>query len=191
MSSLADTVVNQMAQLFADQGAKAYLGESVTMAEHMLQGAWLAEQQGESDEIVIAALLHDIGHFAGDRGVFSLQDTEDRCHEATGSALVARHLPSVVVDSIREHVAAKRYLCATQPEYAARLSKASQHSLRLQGGPMSAAEVEDFARHPHLGAILKVRHFDDAGKEPGQWTPSFDHFAPRLRRLVEAHHALA
>ncbi|MDR5901123.1 HD domain-containing protein [Halomonas icarae] len=187
MSHTPDTVVETLAALFAEQGAKSYLGESVTMAEHMLQGAWLAEQQGESDEIIVAALLHDIGHFAGDRGTFALTDTEDRCHESTGAALVEAHLPPAVVACIREHVAAKRYLCAVDPTYADTLSKASQHSLRLQGGPMSTEEAADFARHPHLEAILKVRLLDDAGKEAGRRTPDFAHFAHRVRRLIEAH----
>lgn len=93
MTRTPDTVVETLATLFAEQGAKSYLGEAVTMAEHMLQGAWLAEQQGESDEIIVGALLHDIGHFAGDRGTFALTDTEDRCHESTGAALVEAHLP--------------------------------------------------------------------------------------------------
>ncbi|MBH8579196.1 HD domain-containing protein [Bisbaumannia pacifica] len=187
MTATPDTLVETLAALFADQGAKSYLGEAVTMAEHMLQGAWLAEQLGEEDEIVVGALLHDIGHFAGDRGTFALTDSEDRRHEASGAALVERHLPPAVVACIREHVAAKRYLCAVDPTYVDTLSRASQHSLRLQGGPMSAEEAADFARHPHLEAILKVRHLDDAGKTPERWTPDFAHFAPRLRRLIEAH----
>lgn len=187
MTPTPDTIVDHIGELFAAQGAKAYLGEAVSMAEHMLQGAWLAEQQGERDAIVAGALLHDIGHFAGRRGCFSMDDTEDRCHEASGALLVARFFPPEVVDCIREHVAAKRYLCAVQPDYAAQLSRASRHSLRLQGGPMGAEEAARFARHPHLEAILRVRHLDDAGKVPGRWTPDFAHFAPRLQRLVEAH----
>lgn len=188
MTHTPDNVVEILAALFAEQGAKSYLGEAVTMAEHMLQGAWLAEQQGESDEIIVGALLHDIGHFVGDRGTFALTDTEDRCHENTGAALVEQHLPPAVVACIREHVAAKRYLCAIDPEYTDTLSTASQHSLRLQGGAMTADEVECFAQHPHLKAILKVRLLDDAGKEAGRQTPDFAHFAPRVRRLIEGHH---
>lgn len=187
MTHTPDTIVETLAALFANQGAKSYLGEAVTMAEHMLQGAWLAEQQRESDEIIVGALLHDIGHFVGDRGTFALTDTEDRCHENTGAALVEQHLPPAVVACIREHVAAKRYLCAVNPAYADTLSRASQHSLRLQGGAMSADEVERFSQHPHLEAVLKVRLLDDAGKEAGRQTPDFAHFAPRVRRLVEAH----
>lgn len=187
MTDTADTVVDRLAALFADQGAKSYLGEAVTMAEHMLQGAWLSEQQGESDEIIVGALLHDIGHFAGHLGTFALTDTEDRCHERSGAALVEDHLPPAVVACIREHVAAKRYLCAVEPSYAEGLSRASQHSLRLQGGPMQGDEMARFAQHPHLEAILKVRRLDDAGKAPGQPTPGFEHFAPRVRRLAEAH----
>ena len=57
-----ETIVPFLADIFARRGAESYLGEPVTMAEHMLQGAWLAEAEGAPDELVAAALLHDIGH---------------------------------------------------------------------------------------------------------------------------------
>ena len=88
---------------------------------------------------------------------------------------------------MRHHVAAKRYLCATDPDYFSRLSEASVHTLGLQGGPMDAAEVARFALNPNLDAILRVRVWDDHGKIAGHATPPFSHYAPMLQRVVDAH----
>jgi predicted HD phosphohydrolase len=88
---------------------------------------------------------------------------------------------------VRHHVAAKRYLCATRPAYFERLSAASVHTLELQGGPMSAAEVEVFEANPNLERIIQVRYLDEAGKDPDLETPDFAHFAPMVQRVVDRH----
>lgn len=183
----ADTVVAFLGDIFARRGGEEYLGESVTMAEHMLQGACLAEQRGADELTVAAALLHDIGHFTSEFGTFRMDDTVDRHHEDAGAAVLEPFFPAGVIEAIRGHVAAKRYLCATDPAYLAELSAASVHSLALQGGPMSPAEVAAFARTPNLETILLVRRLDDAGKVPGMPTPGFEHYAPLLQRIVDAH----
>ena len=183
----ADTIVAFLEGIFERRGGEEYLGEPVTMAQHMLQGATLAEKSGASDEIVVAALLHDIGHFTSEFGTFSMEDTEDRYHEEAGARLLERFFPSIVTDCVRYHVAAKRYLCATRPEYFDRLSAASVHSLELQGGPMTVAEVAEFEKNPNLREIVRVRYLDDAGKRPDMETPPFAHFAPMLQRVVDAH----
>ena len=182
-----DTVVAFLQDLFERRGSEAYLGEAVTMAQHMLQGAAIAERSGRSEAIIVAALLHDIGHFTGEFGAFSMDDTEDRHHDEAGAAVVEAFLPPLVTDCIRHHVAAKRYLCATNPRYFGRLSEASAHSLKLQGGPMDAAEIAAFERNPHLSEIIQVRCLDDAGKRTDMQTPTFSHFAPMVQRLVDAH----
>jgi len=181
------TIVGFLADIFERRGGEEYLGEPVTMAEHMLQGAYLAEQAGEGEEIIVAALLHDIGHFTSEFGMFSMADTEDRYHEEAGASVLAGFFPSVVTDCVRYHVAAKRYLCAVDPDYFGKLSEASVHSLNLQGGPMNPGEVEDFDRNPNLDDIVKVRHFDDAGKLANMETPGFSHYAPMVQRVVDAH----
>ncbi len=180
----AETIVADLEEIFERRGKEVYLGEEVTMAQHMLQAATLAERNGESETVIAAALLHDVGHFAGNNGSFTMEDTEDRYHHTTGAALLEGLFPAAVVDCIRHHVAAKRYLCATNPDYYERLSEASKHSLALQGGPMTDEEVEAFGRMPHLKAILQLRYLDDAGKRVGATTQSFQHFLPLLRRLV-------
>ena len=183
----ADTIVPFLASIFDRRGGEEYLGEPVTMGQHMLQGAALAEAAGHPEEIVVAALLHDIGHFTSEFGTFTMADTEDRHHEDAGAEVLERFLPSVVTDCVRHHVAAKRYLCATRPDYFARLSEASVHSLNLQGGPMSADEVATFETEPNLQKIVAVRYLDDAGKRPDMETPDFSHYAPMVQRLVDRH----
>ncbi len=184
-----DTIVDFIEDIFARRGAEEYLGEPVTISEHMLQCAELAERQAASDTLIAAALLHDIGHFtnefpddAADRGI-------DSVHEEAGAKVLRDFFPPVITDCVRYHVAAKRYLCATDPAYFGRLSAASVHSLHLQGGQMTAAEVDDFARNPHLNDILQVRIWDDAGKDPSHAAPAFAHYKPLLERVVMRHAA--
>ncbi|SMX44213.1 (R)-1-hydroxy-2-trimethylaminoethylphosphonate oxygenase [Octadecabacter ascidiaceicola] len=182
-----DTIVPFLASIFERRGGEEYLGEPVTMAQHMLQGATFAEQQGLREEIIVAALLHDIGHFTSEFGTYSPDDTEDKYHEEAGAEVLADFFPSLITDCVRYHVAAKRYLCATRPSYFDRLSAASIHSLNLQGGPMSDAEVASIEANPNLPEIIQVRYLDEAGKEPDMQTPDFAHFAPMVQRVVDRH----
>ena len=183
----AKNIVDFIGSIFEKRGDEEYLGEPVTMGQHMLQGATMAEQRREPDEIIIGTLLHDIGHFTSEFGTFSMEDTEDRYHEDAGAAVLEQFFPKIITDCCRHHVAAKRYLCATDPEYFQKLSTASIHSLNLQGGPMSEAELKDFEKNPNLKKILKVRLYDDAGKIPDMITPSFWHFAPLVQKMVDSH----
>ena len=183
----ADNIVDFLASIFERRGAEEYLGEPVTIGEHMLQGATIAERNGQSDEIIVGALLHDIGHFTSEFGTFSMEDTEDRHHEDAGAEVLERFFPTVVTDCCRYHVAAKRYLCATKPSYFERLSEASVHSLNLQGGPMNAEEVAAFESNPNFEAIIAVRYLDEAGKVAGMQTSDFRYFAPRVQSLGDRH----
>ncbi|WP_170439146.1 (R)-1-hydroxy-2-trimethylaminoethylphosphonate oxygenase [Ruegeria arenilitoris] len=182
-----DNIVAFIADIFDRRGGEEYLGEPVTMAQHMLQGATIAEQNGMPEEIIVGALLHDIGHFTSEFGTYHPDDTEDRYHEDAGAEVLERFFPSVITDCCRYHVAAKRYLCATRPEYFNRLSAASVHTLELQGGPMSAEEVAAFEANPNLKEIIQVRYLDEAGKRPDMDTPGFNHFAPMVQRMVDRH----
>lgn len=183
----SENIVEFICSIFERRGAEEYLGEPVTMGEHMLQGATLAEEAGHPEAIIAAALLHDIGHFTSEFGTFTMGDTEDRYHEDAGAEVLERFFPAIVTDCVRHHVAAKRYLCATRPEYYRRLSEASVHSLNLQGGPMNDQEIERFAKEPNLEAIIAVRFLDDAGKRADMETPGIRYFAPLLERLVARH----
>ena len=179
-----DTIVDFIGSIFDRRGGEEYLGEPVNMGQHMLQGATIAEQQGQPEEIIIGALLHDIGHFTSEFGTFTIEDTEDRHHEDAGAKVLERFFPKVITDCVRYHVAAKRYLCATKPEYFESLSEASIHSLHLQGGPLNHVEVVEFEKNPNLDQIIAVRYLDDAGKHAGMETPDYWYFAPMVQRMV-------
>ncbi len=180
-------IVAFLGDIFERRGGEEYLGEPVTMAEHMLQGAHFAESANEPETIIVSSLLHDIGHFTSEFGTFSMDDTEDKLHEEAGAMVLEQFFPTLVTDCVRHHVAAKRYLCATRPEYFNRLSEASVHSLYLQGGPMSDGEVSDFEDEPNLVEIIKVRHYDDAGKRADLETKPYSHYAPMVQRVVDNH----
>jgi len=182
----ADNIVAFLQDIFERRGAESYLGEEVTMSEHMLQGALLAEESGADDRMIAAALLHDIGHYTGEFPEDALAEGTNNYHDEAGAAVLAPFFPGLVTDCVRHHVAAKRYLCATDPGYFDRLTPASVHSLKLQGGPMNEAEVAAFRQNPNLEAILQVRFWDEEGKVRGRTTPSFSHYAPLLQRVVDA-----
>ena len=178
-------IVDYLAGLFESQGDQEYLGEQVSMATHMLQAALFAERQNASDAEVAAALLHDVGHFANDIDAGVSEHGVDAHHEDAGAEFLARFFPPEVVEPVRQHVATKRYLCAVDPSYFDRLSPASVHTLHLQGGPMSPIEVAEFEKNPHLQACIRVRKWDEAGKDPALAHPPIEHYLPLLRRLVK------
>ena len=178
-------IVEFIAEIFERRGAESYLGEPVTMSEHMLQGAWLAEQDGAPEELVAAALLHDIGHYTSEFGTYSPDDVEDKHHDEAGGEVLAPFFPPVIVECVRLHVSAKRYLCATDPTYFAKLSPASVHTLSLQGGPMSAEEVAEFRRNPFHDEAVRVRIWDEGGKVADMKTRAFRDYVPLLQRVVK------
>ena len=180
-------IVAFIGDIFERCGDAEYLGEPVTMAQHMLQGATIAENNKMDEDIIVAALLHDIGHFTSEFGTFSINDTQDRFHEEAGAKVLEEFFPSLITDCVRYHVAAKRYLCATKPAYFNRLSTASIHSLNLQGGPMNNDEVKAFEENPNLAKIIQVRYLDEAAKDPDMETPDYWHFAPMVQRVVDSH----
>ncbi|MBT3557144.1 MAG: HD domain-containing protein [Rhodospirillales bacterium] len=183
----SDTIVDVIADIFERRGADSYLGEDVTMSEHMLQAAQCAEQAGASEDMVAAALLHDIGHYTGEFPVDTLEKGMNNYHDETGAAILQKFFPALVVDCVRYHVAAKRYLCATRDDYFGRLSDASVHSLNLQGGPMDDDEVAEFEKNSNLDSIVNIRLWDDEGKVAGIETPSFADYTPLLRRVIQSH----
>jgi len=135
MSELIDEIFT----VFREYGSEQYLGEQVSMTEHMLQAAYAAEQDGAPPRLVAAALLHDYGHFIHDLPADAAEHGIDTRHEEVAHAFLSRHFGAEIAEPIRMHVAAKRYLCATDPSYLQQLSPPSLHSLDLQGGPYDAA----------------------------------------------------
>lgn len=174
--------IDDIEGLFLRHGGKAYDGsrrEPVTALQHALQCAQLAEWAHADDALVAAAFLHDIGHF-----VAGVDDdrTDDR-HETQALPYLAGRFGPEVLEPIRLHVAAKRYLVATDPAYLAGLSPASVHSLALQGGAMSPGEVDAFTATPFAMDAVQLRRWDDLAKMPGQTTPSLDYYLALLEDL--------
>ncbi len=176
-----EQIIDRIFQQYRERGHRLY-GESITETQHALQCATFARQAGEPAEMVAACLIHDYGHLCHDLGEDIADHGVDAAHEDLGADSLSRWFPPTVVEPVRLHVAAKRYLCWKQREYYAQLSEASQQSLALQGGPMTDAEGEAFERHPHFEAAIRLRQYDDMGKVPGMKTPDFDEF----RDVLEA-----
>jgi gamma-butyrobetaine dioxygenase len=181
---LTDDAVRAIEGLFASEGAKEYLGEPVSQASHMLQAAMLAERDHADEALIAAALLHDVGHFAGTLTGHDLMRGTDNRHSETGAAWLSQWFGAEVTEPVRLHVAAKRYLCATEPGYAAALSPASVYTLSVQGGPMRGPELADFAENPYAARAVRVRRWDDLAKDPEAQVPGLDHFAGLLRALA-------
>jgi len=181
-----DDIVAFILDLFAQQGATEYMGEAVTMSQHMEQSAACAAADGASDSLVIAALLHDIGHFIGEHPIDALEKGIDNNHETVGADYLQAHFPDSVSEPVRLHVTAKRYLCATDPEYFGRLSAASVNSLNVQGGPMDDAEVRAFEANPHHRQAVKLRLYDDDGKVAGLTIKPVTDYRETLESLVSS-----
>ena len=176
----ADRVWSEIEALFARRGADSY-GEGVSQLTHALQCATLAERAHAPASEIVAALLHDIGHLIHDLPETIADEGIDTEHESLGAAWLSQHFNAAVSDPVRLHVAAKRYLCAVEPGYFAELSPASVQSLELQGGPMDTALQSGFRHEPWHEAAIRLRRFDDEGKDPAMATPPLGHF----RRYVE------
>ena len=177
-----------IAELFArfrSPQADQLYDEAITELEHGLQCAALARRDGASDAEVAAALLHDVGHLlVGDLFPIDAPLEKDWKHEEVGARYLARWFDAEVTEPVRLHVAAKRYLVATDAAYGAGLSPSSVRSLAVQGGPMSAEERAAFEAEPGWAAAVRLRRWDDTGKDPELRVPDFAHWEGLLRGLA-------
>jgi len=177
-------LLDRIGRLFAERGGAEYHGEAVSQLEHALQAGALAEADGHPPAVIAAAVLHDVGHLLHAHGEgCAAQGIDDR-HEELGVRFLAKGFGPAVTEPVRLHVAAKRYLCATEPGYAATLSAASVYTLGVQGGPMQGAELEEFEASPYAAAAVRVRRWDDQAKDPHAGAPEFSHFRELLRELA-------
>ena len=186
MNVARDEVVNAIMILFRTRGSADYGGERVSQLAHALQTAWQAEQQGYGSAMIVAALLHDLGHLLHDLPPGdAARGTDDR-HEALGARWLSQYVGPEVTVPIQLHVAAKRYLCATEPTYFATLSPGSVRSLELQGGSFTAQQARRFTARPYAKEAVILRRWDEQAKIPRLKTPALEHFHPYLEAVLKS-----
>lgn len=181
----ASEIVSDIFRHFDERGHRNY-GENVTERQHALQCATFALEAGEPAELVAACLLHDFGHLLHDLGEDIAERGLDAHHENLGAKKLRPLFGAAVVEPVRLHVEAKRYLCWKDRQYFNGLSEASRMSLRLQGGPMNDDEAAAYELNPHSAAATRLRHYDDRGKLPEMKTRSLEEFRGLLEGLVQA-----
>ncbi len=173
--------------LFQEKGHEQYDGEPVTQLQHALQAATFAEEAGAGSELIAAALLHDIGHLLHDFGSTPTSQGLDDVHQYRCLPFLRPLFGAATLDAIKLHVDAKRYLCASEPEYFELLSADSRRSLILQGGIFSAQQARQFIALPHAESAIAVRRWDDRAKRADGATPDLAHFVPRLEEAAAMH----
>jgi predicted HD phosphohydrolase len=184
-----DLTTDGLFDLLARRGAGQYGLSAVNQIEHALQSAALAAQRDFGDELIIAALFHDAGHLFVGEDVNLAEQGVDDMHEQAGARILERLFGRNVAEPVRLHVAAKRYLCGSNPDYYDKLSEDSRESLALQGGPMSAAEIAEFDRLEHRAAALALRVIDDEAKVAGLATPGLETYRATAARLESGRSA--
>ena len=182
--SQASDIAAEIQRLLEQRASGRYGLTLINQQQHALQAAWLAEREGRADALVVAALLHDIGHMVHDLGENPADQGIDDRHEELGHAWLRSHFGPEVTEPVRLHVAAKRYLCAVEADYFAKLSPDSVKSLVLQGGPMSAEEVAAFEALPEHRDAVQLRRYDEQAKVKGLETPAVAHFMPAVARCL-------
>ncbi len=192
-AALAGASLTERADLllgYLAEHGQSFYDEDVRQLEHGLQAALLARNAGASSEEVVAGLFHDIGHLMVDEhdatGDFL---EEDLCHETLGGDLLEPYFTAAVVDPIRLHVPAKRYLCTVDESYYNGLSESSKKSFAVQGGKMSDEEKAEMEKNPHLDKVLELRRRDDGAKVIGLETPTLGDFRDDVIAALEAKQA--
>ena len=141
-----------------------YIGEKITISEHMIQSAMLAEKSKSNDDLICSCLLHDYGHFIIDDPDELVKNDKDGYHESMGYEYLKSFFKKEIVEPIKYHVLAKRYL-ARNKKYYNLLSDASKISLKLQGGILNKKESNEFEKIPFFKNTIKLRKFDELAKK--------------------------
>jgi gamma-butyrobetaine dioxygenase len=162
--------------LLVKRGAMWFGDEAVSGLDHALQCAALARARGAGDEVLLAALLHDVGHL-----VSGAEESSVTHHGKWAARFLSPFVPRRVAWLVEHHVIAKRYLCTVDRAYAESLSLGSLRSWLRQGGPLDSATCRALEREPWLPDVLAIRRWDEAAKEPGITVPAL----PAYRDLLE------
>ncbi len=181
------SIVSKIVDAFEQRGSGKYGEECVTQLQHALQSGQFAIRAQADTTLITAALLHDIGHIIGDDDMpVHCDENLDDHHESKGYEFLIEHFGRPVAEPVRLHVVAKRYLCTTNPAYENQLSPTSLKSFHDQGGTMSTEEIQQFENEDFYQDALRLRHWDDAAKDPEAKTPSITDFIPYLQAsLIE------
>src|SRR4029079_17334869 len=183
---MSEPLRQELLEIFVGRATRRYGLSAINQLQHALQAAALAEADDAPPATVLASLLHDVGHMIHHRGEDPAARGLDDVHEELGARWLAERFGPEVSEPVRLHVAAKRYLCAVEPDYFGKLSPDSVRSLAVQGGPMSPAEIAGFRRNAMHGEAVRLRRYDEAAKDPSARTPDFDHF---LRHVAACRRA--
>ncbi|MEW6389685.1 MAG: HD domain-containing protein [Pseudomonadota bacterium] len=174
-----ETLANEIRDIYLGNAQRPYGLYGINQLQHALQSAAHAEAQALPSSLVMACLLHDVGHMIHDLGEAPAEEGVDDLHEALGADWTAARFPRTVSEPIRLHVAAKRYLCSVEPGYQDGLSKDSRISLALQGGAMDSAEQQAFLQEPFFDQAVALRRIDELAKDKDAVTDSLDDFLQR------------
>jgi phosphonate degradation associated HDIG domain protein len=178
-------VADEVISIFEKRGAAAYLGEPVSQLEHALQAAQFARFEDAPPTLVVAALVHDIGHIASEAPEDLAERGVDGRHEEVGEAWLKRRFGPEVYEPVSLHVAAKRYLCSIDDGYLATLSPASILSLELQGGVMNRSEAREFEALRYHREAVRLRQWDDRAKIPNLKTDGLETYRDVIQSVAK------
>ena len=179
ITNTIDCIIN----LYNTYGNEKYFGECVSKKEHMIQAAVSAQQHNETNEVILACLLHDIGHLLGKDDMNGLGVCD---HGKVGRLYLEQiNMDKKVCKLVENHVNAKKYLVSTDTTYYNKLSEASKQTLEYQGGKMTPEEITIFQNDPDFISMIAVRFHDDNGKEINVTNlPSIEDFIPLIKKYL-------
>jgi 2-amino-1-hydroxyethylphosphonate dioxygenase (glycine-forming) len=177
--NITESIINQRIDtifgLYEINGTDEYVSEPVSILEHSLQSAQMAENEGFDEDIILAAFFHDIGHFLPNKN--EMNGLGNISHEVAGANFLYKNgFSKRVASLVRNHVEAKRFLTFKYPDYFGKLSDASKQTLEFQGGRMTSEEAEEFEKMSMFSLFLKMREWDDKAKVTDFKYPSLDKY---------------
>ncbi len=180
------SIVDELVELYATKGFETFEGDRITtQTSHGLQTAMIAEREGASAAMIVAALLHDIGRIVNPKDREITDSGGDAKHEEVARKFLEPWFEPKVTMPIKWHVAAKRYLVATDPAYGKKVSPGSTRSMAGQGGVLTKDEAKAFIEQPYAKEGVALRRWDDRAKSPDAKTPPFEHFVPYIEACLK------